>query len=570
MKRLIVLFLALALCLYSYIGITAHADTEPVTIEKEVLLSALYEADIASVREALALGIITSQELTAYYLDRITQYNEPYNCFITICDDALEVAKQRDAAIAQGKGEGLLFGVPVVVKDNMDLSGYHTTNGYKKSDEQIASSNADVVQALLDEGAVIIAKTNMSTAAQDALRSHSKAVGETMNAYSPYLAAGGSSGGTAVSVSLNFAVAGLGTDTNSSLRIPAALAGCVSLRPTFGLLSNEGIVRLNRSRDTAGAITRTVYDQAIMLDVLTGGQYAYTENLNGEALKCMRIGVLKQLSYATTTSGLRSEENIDDEVAAAFENAIKELEACGAEVITVSMSRLFSLSDATFKSGDSELKDALYEEFQKILNEYDVSVVIYPSYLSTPIRSGTDADGVKWDPYSQTNINNCRTLSPSASIPEICVPIGVHSLGAGIGMEIAAPRNCEQLLLDIAYAYTKRYDHRILPSGAPDSYAEKNAGTLQQVITDYKERLEESQQQKETTEPATTQPTQPQMDQPTQAEQWSVKQLLVYWPFALLALLLFSLSAVSRRIRKQKAKARKERAFAAMHKDPDS
>lgn len=123
----------------------------------------------------------------------------------------------------------------------------------------------------------------MSTGAQDALRSLSKAVGETKNAYSIYLASGGSSGGTAVAVSLNFATVGLGTDTNSSLRIPAALNGCVSLRPTFGLLSLNGIKKLNKTRDTAGAITRTVYDQAVMMDVLTQGKFSYTKNLNAKA-----------------------------------------------------------------------------------------------------------------------------------------------------------------------------------------------------------------------------------------------------------------------------------------------
>lgn len=505
MKQCLAVFLCLLVCLTLVVPSTAAQETE-VTVEKEAILSALYETDIQSVKEALSLKLVSCQELTAYYLERIESFDEPYNCFITLCDDALETAKERDAQIAQGNAEGLLFGVPVVIKDNMDLAGYHTTNGHKKNDEQIAETNADVVQYLLDEGAVIIGKTNMSTGAQDALRSLSEAVGETKNAYSPYLASGGSSGGTAVSVSLNFAVAGLGTDTNSSLRIPAALAGCVSLRPTFGLLSREGIKKLNGTRDTAGAITRTVYDQAVMLDVLTEGQYSYTENLDLNVLKGMRIGILEQLSYATTETGLRSNANIDDEVAAAFENAVQELRACGAEVVEVSMPNLFSLSDPTLKSNKAALKQALYEEFQELLASNQISAVIYPTYLSTPIRSGKDADGKNWNVYDQTNINNCRTLSPSAGLPEISVPIGIHSLGAGIGMEIAAAKDQEQLLLNIAYAYTSAYDHRSLPSGAPDTYAASNKGTLAEVIDDYLFRLAEAQKPSETTQPETTQP----------------------------------------------------------------
>lgn len=463
---------ALLLCIVMLLAlIPLQASAAPLEINKDALLALLYEAELSDLKLALDAEVITSVELTQYYLDRIEAYNKDFNCFITMCDNALEVAAQRDAQRSAGKAEGLLFGIPVVVKDNMDVAGYHTTNGFKKNASQIASENADVVKYLLQEGAVIIAKANMSTEAQDARRSSSQAVGETKNAYSKYMAAGGSSGGSAVSTSLNFAAAALGTDTNSSLRIPAALAGCVSLRPTFGKISVKGIKKLNGTRDVPGAITRTVYDQAIMLDVLTEGKHSFTENLNPERLKGMRIGVLKQLSYAITKTGTRSEQNIDDEVAAAFAQARSELEACGAQIVDVSMSNLFTLSDKTFANNAQAPKDALYQAFAQFLADNDIEAVIYPTYLSTPIRTGYDANGQYWDAYSQQYLNNCRTLSPCAGLPEISVPIGVHSLGAGIGMEIASLKHSEQLLLDIAYSYTSRYDHRQVPAGAPNQYA---------------------------------------------------------------------------------------------------
>ena len=482
MKRQLTVIICILMVL-SCLVLPCLAQNSTPQIDKEAVLAALYEADISSLRMAIDQGLVTSVELTQYYLDRIDAYDDPYNCFITICDDALDVAAMRDAELAEGGEIGVLHGIPIVIKDNMDLTGFHTTNGLRKTDSQIAKSNADVVDYLLEEGAVIIAKANMSTEAQDALRSLSKAAGETKNAYNHYLAAGGSSGGSAVSTSLNFTAASLGTDTNSSLRIPAALAGCVSLRPTFGSISVGGIKRLNSTRDVPGAITRTVYDQAIMLDVLTQGIHNYTDNLNGDALKGMRIGVLTQLSYAVDDIALRNEKNIDSEVAAAFENAIAELRNCGAEVVNVSMPKLFRLSDKTFKNNKQSSKLALYEEFQRLLDEENISAVIYPTYLSTPLRSGKDADGKNWNVYDQTNINNCRTLAPSAGIPEITVPIGVHSLGAGIGMEIAAAKNCEQLLLDIAYSYTSRYNHRQIPTGAPNEYADHSLGTLADLIT---------------------------------------------------------------------------------------
>lgn len=481
MKRVISLCLV-ALLLLGQLGIPKSVSGEKQEISKEAVYAALYEADISSVRSALDSGLVTSVELTRYYLDRIEKYDDPYNCFITICDDALEVAAQRDKQFADGTAQGLLFGVPIVIKDNMDLVGYHTTNGFYKKDSQIAKTNAYVVQRLLDEGAIIIAKANMSTQAQDAKRSISQVAGETKNAYHTGLAAGGSSGGSAVSVSLNFATAALGTDTNSSVRIPAALAGCVSLRPTFGSISVAGIKRLNSTRDVPGAITRTVYDQAIMLDVLTGGEHNYTKNLNGNVLKGMRIGILKQLTYAVGT-GERAEKNLDREVQEAFQNAVVQLRKCGAEVVEISIPSLFNLSDKTFASGDVKYKDALYAHFKSKLEENNLSAVIFPTYLSAPMRSGKDENGKNWNKVSQPFINNCRTLSPSASIPEMTIPIGYHSRGAGIGMEVAALRGQEQLLLDIAYSFTNAKDYRVAPTGAPNDYKDFYAGNVAELLT---------------------------------------------------------------------------------------
>lgn len=556
MKRLLALLFSVYMLVFPCFPYADAGELAPADIPKEAVFAALYEADISALRIALDEGLITSVELTQYYLDRIEKYNEPYNCFITLCDDALTVAAERDEKIAKGEADGVLFGIPIVIKDNMDLAGFHTTNGLKKDKKQIADSNADVVDYLLSEGAVIIAKANMSTEAQNALRSYSQAVGETKNAYNQYLAAGGSSGGSAVSVSLNFTTASLGTDTNSSLRIPAALAGCVSLRPTFGMISVKGIKKLNSTRDVPGAITRTVYDQAVMLDVLTQGKYDYVKNLDHNVLQGMRIGVLKQLSYATTKTGLRKEENIDDEVAAAFQNAIKELEQCGAEVVEVSMSDLFSLSDKTFQNNKEASKEALYEAFQKLLEQDDISAVIYPSYLSTPIRSGRDAEGKYWDVYDQVNINNCRTLSPSAGIPEITVPIGLHSLGAGIGMEITSVKNSEQLLLNIAYAYTNQFDHREVPADAPNDYSEQYKGTILELIAhrDKPELPEHSvdsdiEQQKPTL---------------SRADKDSEKPQMIIWPFVLLGILVVVLVCVliemrNRRIRRKKRMERRRR-----------
>lgn len=478
--------IALLLCIVLLIPLCAAAtETEPFQweISDETLLASLWEADITSIQQAYELELITCTELTEYYLERIEAYNDTYNCFITLCDDALEQAAQRDEAMASGEAEGKLFGIPLVIKDNMDYVGWHTTNGHSKKSSQIADSNATIVEYLLEEGAVIIGKTNMSTDAQDARASSSYAVGETKNAYNSELASGGSSGGSAVATSLNFAVAGLGTDTNSSLRLPAVLNGCISLRSTWNTLSTDGITKLNSTRDVPGVITRTVMDQAILLDVISGGETNYVDNLNSNVLSGLRIGILKELTYAV--GGNRTDSNIDDEVAAAFENAVTELEACGAEVVVVSIPNVLSLASTTLSSNKSSYKEKMYNTIQEVMEENQVSALIFPTYLTSPLRSGTDSNGKYWNVWNQTFINNTSKFSSCASLPEIAVPIGYHSRGAAIGMEIAALKNQEQLLLDIAYAYTEKYDHREAPDNAADLYADYYTGSLSAVIDSY-------------------------------------------------------------------------------------
>ena len=488
MKRIFWLILAVLFAVQALTPTGQCAPERPLTAEeKNALLSTVYEADIADLRRAIDLELITCRELTEYYLRRIEVYNSEYNCFITLCDDALEQAELRDRQMAEGGERGALFGIPVVVKDNIHVAGYPTTNGHKKIDAPISEKNAAIVENLLAEGAVILGKTNMSTNAQDAFTSRSAAVGETKNAYSVYLSPGGSSGGSAAAVSLNFAVAALGTDTNSSLRIPAAWNGCVALRVTRKLINRDGIEILNNQRDVPGAITRCVADQAILLDVMTGG--SYRENLNGDVLDGMRIGILEELCGPFPGVEQRTEKNISGEVMAAFENAVEELRSCGAEVVRVSMPELFELSEVTFPIGGYRYIPTFTAAFEAFLKENQIAAVIFPSCLSNPLRSGVDAEGKDWSVYGQPFLNNCRTLSPCAAVPEITVPIGQHSLGAGIGMEIAAASHSEQLLLDIAYSYTLRYDHRPLPEGAPDAYAESDAGDLAAFIARYEESL---------------------------------------------------------------------------------
>ena len=448
--------------------------------EKQELMAALYEADIASTREAIMEGLISCQELTAYYLQRIEDYADPYNCFITVCDNAMEEAKKRDAALVAGTAKGDLFGVPIAVKDNIKYEGYPTTNGDKGLLGRKSTSNATVVQRLLNDGAVILGKTNMCYYAYYAGHSSSTAGGVTKNAYSTYIAPGGSSGGSAVATSLNFALASLGTDTGSSLRLPAVLNGCYSMRVTHGSISRAGITTLAASKDVPGAITRSPVDLAIMLDTMSNDTNFY-ENLDPNALEGAKFGVIKQLSGPTslmTNNSPRTAKNVDDEVEAVFWNAVEELRACGAEVIEISYPSVFNTSHSAKRSS-----------FNSIVNQYDLDGVIFPTYLHKPQRIGKDANGKNWSTKTQVFINNCHHISPPTGCPEVAIPIGYHSNGAGIGMEIAAPRGKDQKLLNYAYSYYLRYDHRILPTGAPNDYEEDLKNDLQTVVENYKQSV---------------------------------------------------------------------------------
>lgn len=519
-----ILISLVAVCMLVGFAVPAHAGygetsiavvTENKTIEydKRELLEALYEADIESIRKVLDMRLITCREMVEYYLERIDAYNASFNCFITLCDNVLEEADKRDADIRAGTASGKLFGVPIVVKDNIEYAGYYTTNGRKFEDSSISEVNATIVESLLDEGAIIIGKSNMSTDAQDARASRSKAVGETFNAYNTELASGGSSGGSAVAASLNFATASIGTDTNSSLRYPAALNGCVSLRPTRGLVSKDGLIKLNGARDTAGAITRTVKDQAIMLDVLTGGKTAYADKLNDGVLQGMRIGILKELTYAVDGKYNRTNRAIDDEVEVIFANAVRELEACGATVVEVSLPDIFDMAEACDENLEEykAAKEVYYAAFKALLTENDISAVIFPTYLSAPLYTGVNAAG-GLRIYDQIWTSNCSVLASPLGLPEISVPIGTHSRGAGIGMEIATLKNGEQLLLDMAYSYTEQYNHRAVPNMAPNIYVEYDAGNLEDFIVKYEaammklEQIEEEElkEQETTTEAETT------------------------------------------------------------------
>ncbi|MGF1517869.1 MAG: amidase family protein [Nodosilinea sp.] len=300
----------------------------------------LQEATIADVQAAFAASRLTSAELVQLYLNRIDAYEAQgpaINALITVNPEALTQAAAMDAARAAGELMGPLHGIPIILKDNYDTADLPTTAGSAVLAGSIPPSNGFVVQRLLEAGAIVLAKANMSEFALSYGRlGYSSRGGLTLNPYNLNRDASGSSSGTAAAIAANFALFGTGTDTAGSVRGPAAVTGLVGIKPTLGLVSRQGIVPLTLSFDVAGPMARTVTDAAIALGVMAAPDAAdprtlksgedipdYTQFLDATALAGRRIGIARDFMGG------------NPEVDGLTEAAIAQLEALGATVVDV-------------------------------------------------------------------------------------------------------------------------------------------------------------------------------------------------------------------------------------------
>jgi amidase len=232
-------------------------------------------ASIDELHAALVSGRVTSEQLVRRYLGRIDRFDKAgprINALISLNPEALAQARRLDAEDKNSpRRRSLLYGIPFIAKDNYDTAGIPTSGGSAALKSSIPSSNAFVVQRLIDRGAVLIGKANMSELAASYGRlGYSSAGGLTLNPYNTTRNVSGSSSGSAAAVAADFAAFALGTDTSGSLRGPASVAGLVGLRPTLGLTSRSGVIPLSLTFDTTGVLTRRVKDAAIVLDAISG------------------------------------------------------------------------------------------------------------------------------------------------------------------------------------------------------------------------------------------------------------------------------------------------------------
>jgi amidase len=314
--------------------------TAPPALAKSVEFD---RATISELNAAFEAGTLTAEELVQLCLDRIGAFDRQgpkLHAIISLNPDALDIARALDAERMAKGPRSPLHGIPVVLKDNYDTIDMPTTGGSVLLEGSMAPDDAFMVKKLRDGGAIILAKVNLGEFANG---SQSSLGGQSLNPHDLTRTPLGSSGGTGVAIAAGYAPLGLGTDTGGSIRSPSTVNGIVGLKPTHGLVSRDGIIPLSLSLDTGGPMTRSVYDAAVSLGVMTGVDRAdpatdkskgkfhadYTKFLDADALKDARIGVARDFMGA------------DPDVDWIVEASLKAMERAGATIVEVRYPKWF-------------------------------------------------------------------------------------------------------------------------------------------------------------------------------------------------------------------------------------
>lgn len=469
------------------------------------------EMNIYEIQEAVDDGYLTYEQIMNIYLERIEEYNDDNNAVLYINENAIEEAKKADQEYKENGRSSLIFGLPILVKDNIDVKGMPTTGGTKGLSDNYPKENAPAVQNIIDSGGIIIGKANMSEFALSAYNSYSS-YGDVKNAYNLRYSSYGSSGGTAVGVASNFAVAGLGTDTGGSVRLPSAANNLVGLRPTWGSVSGDGVIKYDKTRDTIGPITKYVEDNAILMDIISKENTSFEEDLTKrQTLKGVRVGVATQfMSLSSNRTGI-AQSPVDPDIYQLMQKAITNLKSLGAEVVYINnfYDGYYSFNDVLFcydfneylkgttgtirtyqqlKSSKKFVSNMNWvnmnwcskdytetNEYQKIqaardnhtknlknkFDSYDVDIVIYPtirSKLSTVSSSKT------------TSTKTAAYTITASGYPSMNIQIGSIN-GLYYGMEMVTTPNNEGDLYSIGYLYQNKTNYYKNPTISRNLYS---------------------------------------------------------------------------------------------------
>ena len=506
-KRYLVLLVFLFLC-FNFNIIMAKASGYKAAVDITTL-------SVEEIQEAIDKGYLTYELLVNLYLDRIEEYNSQYNAIISINKNAVAEAKKLDEEYKKSGRRSILFGIPIILKDNIDFVGLPTTAGTKALKDSYPLKNSTIVNNLIKAGAIILGKANMSEFAFSAYVSYSS-YGSVKNAYNLEYTTYGSSGGSAVSVAASLATMALGTDTNSSVRLPSGANNIVGLRPTYGLLSSKGIIPYDAERDTAGPMTRTVKENAILLSILANNGIDYTDYLKKDGLKGKKIGVLTQFIDSDSSSSIPVLSYHYSEIERLMDNAIKAMKNQGADIVYIdnfyssyyqtlnnntsmitllcydfnqyiknTTSSIKSFQDLIENGGYiqplrqynvscnsdlrltrldqvNDLKNEYRNYVKNIMKKYDVDVLVYPQTKNKLLKLS--------EIYTKTNANNTYTISPTTGFPAITIPLGFDKYDLPYGFEFLALPNQENILYEVAYSFEQSTSNRKNPDIAPALY----------------------------------------------------------------------------------------------------
>ena len=354
------------------LALTAQSEA-PSSKPAPVKAFELDEITISELAEGMQSGKYTAQSITQKYLERIEAIDKRgpgLNSVIEINPDALALAEKLDQERRERHVRGPLHGLPVLIKDNIDTADrMMTTAGSLALVGSIPRRDAFVARRLRESGAVILGKTNLSEWANfrsgHSISGWSGRGGQTRNPYALDRNPCGSSSGSGAAAAANLCAVAVGTETDGSVTCPSSINGLVGIKPTLGLVSRSGIIPIAHSQDTAGPMTRTVADAAVLLSTMAGidpddsvtnesggrAQPDYTKFLDPNGLRRARIGVARKY--------FGFNEQVDKLMAAALDT----MKRLGAEIIDPAD------IPTTGKFGDSEMEVLLYE-FKADLNSY--------------------------------------------------------------------------------------------------------------------------------------------------------------------------------------------------------
>lgn len=470
----------------------------------ERLKPLILEADIPSLQQAVADGRLSYSQLTTFYLYRIRKFESDdgryLNALISLNPAAIEAAREKDRQLGAGDASPAtdsIFGMPILLKDNIGFAGLPTTAGALALQANDAG-NAFISSRLLGNGAIIIGKANLSEWAyyfcDGCPLGYSAMGGQTLNPYGrKILESGGSSSGSAVSVAANYAVAAVGSETSGSILSPSSLNSVVGLKPTTGLLSRSGIVPISSSLDTPGPIARSVVDAVILFNSMSGYDQDdlamplrsadVTLQAGGGSLAGRRLGYFAALGdnpdYLAIVELLRQAGAELVEIAARESTLQGFSEFLGgemkrdlahylrstadADILLASVdaiadfNRINLESRAPYGQGRFEAMEQMTVSDGELQAVREALRATALSTLESPMQA-LALDAI-------VSMNNFHAgVAAAANYPALTVPMGLRENGEPFGVTLLAPGFSEQLLVELALGIEALGARRVLPA----------------------------------------------------------------------------------------------------------